>query len=262
MLAKAVRAAQLPRPGASLEDAGTHPLAALLYESVLAGEWHNRFGSALKTVTREEYVRLLRAVRKGKSLPGQQPSSTASANAGGAETAADLRMSITWNTDATDVDLWVIEPDGKGLLSVPPRSSSGGESVAGPDPGVRPGALPHPHGAEGRVQDPFTTSGQPQLAWGRDARQRGDHAERRHGPREDRAQPSSSAVRRTISSLPDSVSDSGSRRTHMRVEQEIETRQQSGRIGAACGNVEGRGAVGRAGDERSARDDRYFLGDR
>ena len=40
----------------SLEDARRYPLAALLYESVLAGTWHNRFGEALKTVTREEHV--------------------------------------------------------------------------------------------------------------------------------------------------------------------------------------------------------------
>ena len=40
---------------------------------------------------------------------------------------ADLRVTITWNTDATDVDLWVLEPDGTKVFYSHPRSASGGE---------------------------------------------------------------------------------------------------------------------------------------
>ena len=36
-------------------------------------------------------------------------------------------MSISWNTDATDVDLWVIEPDGTKVFYSNKRSKSGGE---------------------------------------------------------------------------------------------------------------------------------------
>ncbi len=112
----------------SLEDARRYPLAALLYESVLAGTWHGRFGEALKTVTVEEYVRLLRAgVRQGKLNTDQKAFfSERLAQLGARETPADLRVSITWNTDNTDVDLWVIEPDGNRVFYKSPRSPSGG----------------------------------------------------------------------------------------------------------------------------------------
>jgi hypothetical protein len=113
----------------SLEDAGKHPLAALLYEAVLAGTWHNRFGEALKLVTREDYARSLRAgLREGK-LTKEQRTFFEKRLTGlrGSEPAADLRVSITWNTDATDIDLWVIEPDRTKVFYSHPRSRSGGE---------------------------------------------------------------------------------------------------------------------------------------
>ena len=40
---------------------------------------------------------------------------------------SDLRVTISWNTDATDVDLWVIEPDGTKVFYSSPRSKNGGE---------------------------------------------------------------------------------------------------------------------------------------
>ena len=38
----------------------------------------------------------------------------------------DLRVTISWNTDATDVDLWVIEPDGTKCFYGHNRTASGG----------------------------------------------------------------------------------------------------------------------------------------
>ncbi len=40
---------------------------------------------------------------------------------------SDLRVTISWNTDATDVDLWVIEPDGTKCFYQHNRTKSGGE---------------------------------------------------------------------------------------------------------------------------------------
>src|SRR5438477_277481 len=40
---------------------------------------------------------------------------------------ADLRVTISWNTDATDVDLWVIEPDGTKCYYQHNRTKNGGE---------------------------------------------------------------------------------------------------------------------------------------
>jgi hypothetical protein len=113
----------------SLEESGRYALAALQYEIVLAGTWHNRFGTDLKTVAQEEYARMMQdAIRKkavekallnhfGERLEQMkvpQPQS-------------DLRVTITWNTDATDVDLWVIEPDGTKCFYQHNRTKNGGE---------------------------------------------------------------------------------------------------------------------------------------
>jgi hypothetical protein len=113
----------------SLEDAGKQPMAALLYESVLAGTWHNRFGDALKAVTREEYARALRAGLRDGQLTKEQRGFFEGrlAELGGSEPTADLRVSITWNTDATDVDLHILEPDRTKVYYQAPRSRSGGE---------------------------------------------------------------------------------------------------------------------------------------
>jgi hypothetical protein len=112
----------------SLAQAGMPGLAALYHETVLAGKWPGRFCSALHTITREEYVTLLQdslnrgGLRKDvaaffrkrlKDLASQEDRS-------------DLRVTISWNTDATDVDLWVIEPDGTKVYYEKPTSSSGG----------------------------------------------------------------------------------------------------------------------------------------
>jgi uncharacterized protein YfaP (DUF2135 family) len=40
---------------------------------------------------------------------------------------SDLRVTISWNTDATDVDLWVIEPDGTKCFYSHNRTKNGGE---------------------------------------------------------------------------------------------------------------------------------------
>src|SRR5262249_7563402 len=84
------------------------------YEIVLAGTWHNRFHASLKEVTLEEYASMMRqAIRKhavSKELAnhfGERLEELFKV-----KTQSDLRVTMSWNTDATDVDLWVIEPDG------------------------------------------------------------------------------------------------------------------------------------------------------
>ena len=52
-------------------------------------------------------------------------------------------MTISWNTDATDVDLWVIEPDGTKCFYQHNRTDERRRTVAGHDAGLRPRALPH-----------------------------------------------------------------------------------------------------------------------
>jgi hypothetical protein len=111
----------------ALEDAGQFPLAALLNEAVLAGKWDDRFRDSLRVVTREEYVRLLRAGLKVGKLSARHKAffENRLAELGDTPKAA-LRVSITWNTDNTDVDLHVIEPDGTKVYYESPRSKNAG----------------------------------------------------------------------------------------------------------------------------------------
>jgi hypothetical protein len=113
----------------ALEDAGRPVLAALNYEILLAGKWHGRFGEALHQVAREEYTALLRAsLRRNPPNKDVADFFRARLQSLAADSAPeDLRVTISWNTDATDVDLWVIEPDGTKVFYSQPRSPSGGE---------------------------------------------------------------------------------------------------------------------------------------
>jgi hypothetical protein len=113
----------------SLEESGRYGLAAVNYEVVLSGRWHNRFGNDLKLVAQEEYARMMQdAIRTragGRELLnyfGNRLEKMRTPQPGG-----DLRVTITWNTDATDVDLWVIEPDGTKCFYQHQNTKNGGK---------------------------------------------------------------------------------------------------------------------------------------
>ncbi len=88
-------------------------LAAALYEVMLMGKWHSRFKS-FKRLAREEYALLLyQAFQYGKMPTSilqvlKQRKSMLGLNV----KAAGLRVTVTWNTDNTDIDLWVTGPKG------------------------------------------------------------------------------------------------------------------------------------------------------
>lgn len=85
-------------------------LTMLLYEAVIAGDWNPKF-KAVKTVVMEEYAMFIQALTtadpknpllpylatRSKDLKLQTPT-------------GDLRVTITWNTDNVDIDLWVTDP--------------------------------------------------------------------------------------------------------------------------------------------------------
>lgn len=113
----------------SLEDCSKYGLAALQYEVLLAGTWHQRFGQSLEVVVREEYAQMLRQALR--QAPSNAPLSDFYRrrlhSLGDVQDDSDLRVTISWNTDATDVDLWVIEPDGTKCFYSHPRTRNGGE---------------------------------------------------------------------------------------------------------------------------------------
>jgi hypothetical protein len=113
----------------SLEDSGLYGLAAIQYEIVLAGTWHNRFRDSLKQVAREEYARMMQEAIRRKDVSKELKNHFGERLEGLAWSlpASDLRVTISWNTDATDVDLWVIEPDGTKCFYQHTRTKNGGE---------------------------------------------------------------------------------------------------------------------------------------
>ncbi len=112
-----------------LEGCGLYGLAAVQYEIVLAGTWHDRFRDSLKTVAREEYASMMREAVRKKAVAGALADHFGNRLEGLSADVAngDLRVTISWNTDATDVDLWVIEPDGTKCFYQHQKTANGGE---------------------------------------------------------------------------------------------------------------------------------------
>jgi hypothetical protein len=112
----------------SLEDCGMYGAAAVQYEIVLAGTWHARFHQAIKDVTLEEYVGMMRQAIQQRAVSNQlmEHFGERLEHLAAVKTENDLRVTISWNTDATDVDLWVIEPDGTKCFYSHNRTKNGG----------------------------------------------------------------------------------------------------------------------------------------
>src|SRR5208337_2655380 len=113
----------------SLEESGKYGLAAVQYEIVLAGTWHARFHQSLKTVAQEDYARMMRQAIQVKGVKADLADHFGSRleKMDPKQFQADLRVSMSWNTDATDVDLWVIEPDGTKCFYQHRQTKNGGE---------------------------------------------------------------------------------------------------------------------------------------
>jgi hypothetical protein len=113
----------------SLEECGKFGLAALQYEILLAGSWHTRFHESIKTVALEEYARMMREAFRRKDVSAALKNHFGQRLARTIRTPppCDLRVTISWNTDGTDVDLWVIEPDGTKCFYQHRQTQNGGE---------------------------------------------------------------------------------------------------------------------------------------
>ncbi|MHC4916214.1 MAG: DUF2135 domain-containing protein [Planctomycetota bacterium] len=101
--------------GLALVRAGRTDLAMACFEVALAGNWDRRFGH-VRAITGLDYLRLLRAIKRKQmttSVPEFARARLASVSREFGVGGADLLVSVTWNTDATDVDLHVTEPTGE-----------------------------------------------------------------------------------------------------------------------------------------------------
>lgn len=112
----------------AFERLGRADLAALHYEICLRGAWDARFG-AVRLVAAMDYLRLLRRIERGElsaelvDLLAEARKRIESDYLSGTP---DLVVTLTWNTDRTDVDLHVVDPSGEECFYSHPRTKAGG----------------------------------------------------------------------------------------------------------------------------------------
>lgn len=112
----------------ALASMGKRELALAYYEIALQGEWDSRFGDFKQIVT-VDYLRFLRIFLQDDPPPSmvayaRQRESELGQGLGLGN--PELVITMTWNTDSTDVDLHVIEPSGEECFYSHRRTRSGG----------------------------------------------------------------------------------------------------------------------------------------
>ncbi|NOY91465.1 MAG: DUF2135 domain-containing protein, partial [Deltaproteobacteria bacterium] len=113
-------------------------MTAMLYEAVLAGQWNARFRGVVEIV-REEYALFSRAViRQRARSPLAAWLRTRQQALGLSVPESSLRVTMTWNTDNTDIDLWVTDPSGEKCYYAHRSLASGGVLLADVTQGFGP----------------------------------------------------------------------------------------------------------------------------
>jgi tetratricopeptide (TPR) repeat protein len=112
----------------ALDAAGRPAEAARNWEIVLARAW-KRHDSQTKTVAAYHYGRMLAALAKHPRLAGQSAALEArrrELQGAGEKAPIDYQLTTHWNSDATDIDLWVMEPNGEKCFYSHKQTSLGG----------------------------------------------------------------------------------------------------------------------------------------
>ncbi len=102
--------------------------ALLMYEIAVRGEWSERFG-AFRLIAAMDYLRLLRRIERGEvttTLTNIADDARERIASKYLRALPELVVTLTWNTDRTDVDLHVIDPTGFECYYGVPRSPIGG----------------------------------------------------------------------------------------------------------------------------------------
>ncbi len=111
----------------SLTKQGYIVLASILYEMILQRSWDRRFGN-IHTVVNEEYAQLMLNLRSSRIQNRlKRRILRRKAMLGLRLRRSKLRVTVTWNTDNTDIDLWVYEPRGQRCSYRRKLTTNGGE---------------------------------------------------------------------------------------------------------------------------------------
>ena len=101
-------------------------LAMVLYEAALAGQWDAKW-KTLKTVIREEYALFAHSFLAQHPTHAIVPTLKKRVQTLGLQNlTGDLRVTVTWNTNATDIDLWITAPNGEKCWYKHKQLSTGG----------------------------------------------------------------------------------------------------------------------------------------
>jgi len=112
-----------------LTDMEKVELAIFYYELALAGEWRGQLQD-FKTIVGLDYLMLLQDIKNKKqnvSFPSFAEQRIVSLRDTYIKEEPDLMITIAWNTDATDIDLHVIEPSGEKCFYKNKKTRSGGK---------------------------------------------------------------------------------------------------------------------------------------
>jgi len=121
----------------SLYLAGNYDGAATAYETALMRDFNQRYGD-VKRVLREEYGYVLRAWRKKE--PAKSDAIVTRAEKAGVDLLRvdALRVTMCWETDANDVDLHIVDPNGEECFYSHKNNASGLELYSDQTQGLGP----------------------------------------------------------------------------------------------------------------------------
>jgi tetratricopeptide (TPR) repeat protein len=138
----------------ALAAMGRHELALAYFEIPLMGRWDARFGD-LRKIVELDYLRFLRQLQGGNapsSVKDYARSRLDTLQAAIGLKRADVVVTITWNTDNTDVDLHVTEPSGEECFFSHRETRIGGKLTQDVTQGYGPEMYVLPRAVPGRYQ--------------------------------------------------------------------------------------------------------------
>jgi Uncharacterized protein conserved in bacteria (DUF2135) len=145
-----------------LTDLHAADAAMVWYEVALAGQWDGRFGE-FRRIAGIEYLQFLTQIKSGElktSVPDYAAArlKTLAGEFGLGEN--DILVTITWNTDGTDVDLHVTEPNGETCFYKHTRTRRGGAITRDVTQGYGPEMYTIRHAEKGtyRIQAKYFAS--------------------------------------------------------------------------------------------------------
>lgn len=112
-----------------LAGMGKTDLALVCYEIAFAAKWDGRYGD-FHAINSFDYLSFLRRIDTGElasSVPDYAAARLGTLRQSVKPTRADLVAIIEWNTDRTDVDLHVIDPNGEECFYSHPETKIGGK---------------------------------------------------------------------------------------------------------------------------------------